>query len=133
MTLTSKMHPAAVAVLLAAATAAAADDAAPPAGIEDAVSERVPLQTVVPKYPERARRARLEGEVEVCFEVDRKGRTHNVSVRRSTNRAFEKPARRAVRNSTYRPLPADKQLSGIKTCRTFRFFLNPVAIEKPGP
>ena len=91
--------------------------------------ERKPLQTVVPAYPEKARRARVEGEVEVCFKVNREGKTSKVAVRRSTNRAFEKPARDAVRASTYRPLPEDEELSGIKTCRTFRFHLAPVAID----
>ena len=84
------------------------------------------------KYPEAARRARVEGEVEVCFNVDRAGKTRRVAVRRSSNRVFEKPAKRAVRDSTYKPLPHDVELSGIKTCRTFRFYLNPVAIDKPG-
>lgn len=91
--------------------------------------ERRPLHTVVPVYPEKARRARIEGDVEVCFKVDREGKTSRVAVRRSTNRAFEKPARDAVRASTYRPLPEDEELSGIKTCRTFRFHLAPVAID----
>jgi TonB family protein len=93
--------------------------------------ERVPLHTVVPLYPEKARRARVEGEVEVCFKVSREGKTSRVAVRRSTNRAFEKPARDAIRRSTYKPLPDDKALSGIKTCRTFRFHLSPVAVESP--
>lgn len=91
--------------------------------------ERVPLHTVVPTYPEQARRARVEGEVEVCFKVNREGKTSRVAVRRSTNRAFEKPARDAVRASTYKPLPKGKELSGIKTCRTFRFHLEEVTIE----
>jgi len=95
-------------------------------------SDRVPLHTVVPLYPEKARRVRLEGEVEVCFKVNREGRTSRVAVRRSTNRVFEKPARDAVRASTYQPWPNDQELSGIKTCRTFRFHLTPVAIDKPG-
>ncbi len=92
--------------------------------------ERQPLHTVVPTYPEKARRARVEGEVEVCFKVNREGKTSRVAVRRSTNRVFEKPARDAVRASTYRPLPADEELSGIKTCRTFQFHLAPVAVDQ---
>ena len=86
-------------------------------------TDRTPLHTVVPAYPEKARRARVEGEVEVCFDVDRDGKTRRVAVRRSTNRVFEKPARDAVRASTYRPLEDDETLSGIKSCRTFRFSL----------
>ena len=93
-------------------------------------SERTPLYTVVPAYPEEARRARVEGEVQVCFKVGRDGRTSRVAVRHSTNRVFEKPARDAVRLSTYKPLADDQKLSGIKSCRTFRFFLSPVAIEE---
>ena len=93
-------------------------------------SQRTPLQTVVPAYPEEARRARVEGEVQVCFKVGRDGRTSRVAVRHSTNRVFEKPARDAVRLSTYKPLADDQKLSGIKSCRTFRFFLSPVAIEE---
>lgn len=119
------------AALLAAVPLSFADDAVTMSVSSDDTGERIPLQTVVPKYPESARRARVEGEVEVCFNVDRRGRTHRVSVRRSSNRAFEKPAKKAVRASTYQPLAEGRALSGIKTCRTFRFFLNPVAIETP--
>jgi len=92
--------------------------------------DRVPMHTVFPDYPKNARRDRVEGEVQVCFNVDRKGRTFRLAVRKSTHRIFEKPSVRAVRKSTYRPLPKDKKLSGIKTCRTFRFLLEPVAIDQ---
>lgn len=118
----------AIAALILAAGAAAQDESVverlPPGD-----SDRVPLQTVVPAYPEKARRARVEGEVEVCFEVDRDGKTRKVAVRRSTNRVFEKPARDAVRASTYRPLADDEEVSGIKTCRTFTFNLE--SLETP--
>lgn len=90
-------------------------------------SERVPVHTVVPVYPKKARQARVEGEVEVCFNVDRNGKPTRVAVRRSTNRVFEKPARDAVRASRYKPLEPGAEPSGIKTCRTFRFYLEHVA------
>ena len=93
--------------------------------------ERKPQHTVVPVYPELARRERVEGDVQVCFNVDREGRPHGVKVRRSTNRIFEKPALVAARASMFEPLLPGTKLSGIKTCRTFRFRLNPVAIERP--
>ncbi len=91
--------------------------------------ERKPLFTVVPDYPEVARRDRIEGEVQVCFDVTRDGRTRRIAVRKSTHRIFEKPAMRAVRASTYEPLPRDARMSGIKACRTFRFTLEPVVKE----
>jgi TonB family protein len=111
--------------------AAGADDVVRVVPAPGSSNDRMPLHTVVPKYPESARRARLEGEVEVCFNVDHFGKTSRVAVRNSTNRVFEKPARDAVKNSTYHPLPDGQKLSGIKTCRTFRFLLTPVAIEAP--
>lgn len=98
--------------------------------VTDDTGERLPLHTVVPAYPEKARRARVEGDVEVCFNVDREGRTSRIAVRNSSNQVFERPSINAVKASTYKPLPPDKKLSGIKTCRTFRFRLSPVAIDE---
>ena len=106
--------------LLCANLPASADEAA---RVVDAVSERVPLHTVAPKYPKKARRDRIEGEVQVCFDVDRQGRTRRIAVRNSTHRAFEKPSMRAVRASTFRPLEDSEPLPAIKVCRTFIFAL----------
>lgn len=98
--------------------------------IETATTDRKPAHTVVPEFPELARRDRIEGEVQVCFEITREGRTRRVAVRNSTHRIFEKPARRAVRQSTYVQLPKDADVPTIKACRTFRFSLQPVDSEK---
>ena len=116
---------------LLTATGAAEDDS-DVTHLTDDTGNRWPLQTIVPVYPERALAERIEGEVQVCFNVDREGRTSRIAVRRSSNRLFEKPAMLAIRGSTYAPLPQGEELSGIKTCRTFRFLLDPVAIEVPG-
>jgi TonB family protein len=114
------------------AVSAAADDGAPSVTyLPDGSGERKPLHTVVPAYPELARRERVEGEVQVCFNINRAGKTHRVSVRRSTNRIFEKPSVKAVRASTFMALPEGAAPSGIKTCRTFIFRLTPVAVETP--
>jgi TonB family protein len=88
-------------------------------------TERIPLQTVVPVYPEAARRERLEGEVELCFDVDREGRPYRVAVRHSTHRLFERPAIDAIRASAYVALKPGDPVPNIKTCRTFRFTLEP--------
>jgi len=88
-------------------------------------SERVPVVTAVPDYPATARRDRIEGEVEVCFEVDRDGNPRRIGVRRSTNRVFEKPSIRAIRASRYEAIDADADYVGIKTCRVFTFRLEP--------
>jgi TonB family protein len=113
------------AVLLLAASGAAEE--ARVTHPEDASHERVPLNTVAPAYPAAARRDRVEGDVQVCFYVDREGHPYRIAVRNSSNRVFEKPAIRAVRASRYQPLPEDEDVPAIKTCRTFRFRLESAA------
>jgi len=107
---------------LLASAVAASDD-----GVEriDSGTDRVPRHTVIPEYPTVARRDRIEGEVQVCFDISRDGHPQRIAVRRSTHRLFEKPARKAVRNSTWAPLERGEESSGIKACRTFRFSLVP--------
>ena len=121
-----------VLTLLMAAAGLAAAELENPSWIDE-VGDRVPTHTVVPIYPEKARRDRIEGEVQVCYDVDRKGRPYRVAVRSSSNRMFERPALRAIRASLYKPLADDEQTSGIKTCRTFRFQLQPIPIEDDQP
>ena len=117
---------------LLAASSGAAEEAYDITHLYDDTGERMPLQTIVPAYPQRALADRIEGEVQVCFNVDREGHTSRIAVRRSSNRLFEKPSMLAIRASSYAPLPKGEELSGIKTCRTFLFRLDPVAIEVPG-
>ncbi len=111
-------------LLVLPSVATVADDA----GVArvDSDTDRVPLHTIIPEYPRIARRDRIEGEVQVCFEITRDGYTRRIAVRHSTHRLFEKPAIRAVRRSSFRPLPAGAELPSIKACRTFRFSLQPV-------
>ena len=96
-------------------------------------SDRVPKHTVAPEYPHVARRDRIEGQVQVCYNIDRKGRPYRVAVRSSTHRIFEKAALRAVKASSYMPLKDGEQRTGIKTCRTFRFELEPVVADNGDP
>ena len=95
----------------------------------DSDTNRVPLLTIVPEYPAVARRDRIQGEVQVCFNITRDGYPRRIAVRSSTNRLFEKPAMKAVRKSTWVRLDDDEAMSGIKACRTFRFSLVPVDEE----
>ena len=92
--------------------------------------DRMPVNTIIPEYPEKARLERIEGKVQVCFDISREGFPQRVKVRRSTHRYFEKPARDAVRRSTWRPIPHGQKVPGIKGCRTFRFTLEPVPLEE---
>ena len=97
---------------------------------EDASSDRAPTVTAVPQYPKDARRDRVEGEATVCYKIDKKGRIISPSVRKSSHRMFAKPSLKAIKQSSYEPLGPDKEVSKVKTCRTYRFLLNPVAIEE---
>ena len=101
-------------------------------GVEpvDSDYDRMPINTVIPEYPEKARQERIEGEVQVCFDISRNGFPRRVSVRRSTHRYFEKPARDAVRRSSWRPIPYPEKVPNIKACRTFRFSLVPVPLDE---
>ena len=108
---------------IALSMSAAAQDRVEPV---DTDYDRMPANTVVPEYPEKARQERVEGEVQVCFDITREGFPQRVKVRHSTHRYFEKPARDAVRRSTWRPIPHGQNVPGIKACRTFRFTLIPV-------
>ena len=98
------------------------------ARVVDRIVNRIPLQTVAPEYPHKARRDRIEGQVEVCFDIDRKGRPRRIAVRNSSNRTFEKPSIKAVRVSTFRPLNDHEELQSIKSCRTFIFSLEPTEV-----
>ena len=107
------------------ASAFAADEQPVVAHVIDSSTDRIPAQTVAPEYPRKARRDRVEGEVQVCFEVTREGQTRRVAVRNSTHHTFEKPSLKAVRASSFRPLGKDEALPAIKSCRTFVFSLEP--------
>ncbi len=113
-----------VALLLIIAAAAAADSDV--ARIVDSHFDRIPQHTIAPEYPRKARRDRIEGEVTVCFEIDRRGSPRRIAVRRSTNSQFEKPSIRAVRASSFKPLAKGEPLPAIKACRTFVFSLVPL-------
>jgi TonB family protein len=99
----------------------------------DSDTDRVPANTVIPEYPEKARLERIEGEVQVCFYITREGFPRRMSIRHSTNRIFEKPARDAVRRSSWRPVPWGEDIPNIKACRTFSFILVPIPPEEREP
>jgi TonB family protein len=111
---------------IGSAVVLAADQAPLVAHVIDSSTSRIPTHTVAPEYPRKARRDRIEGEVQVCFDVDREGRTRRIAVRNSTHRAFEKPSIKAVRASIFRRIGKEEPLQAMKSCRTFIFSLEPV-------
>ena len=127
--MTARLFSSALCLLAAVLAAPAAGEESTVTRYVDSESDRMPLQTVVPQYPHAARRDRVEGQVQVCYPVARKGRPYRVAVRQSTHRIFERPAMRAVKASRYRPLEPGEKAAAIKTCRTFRFELAAAVAE----
>ena len=94
--------------------------------IFDTSTDRVPLVTAFPKYPSVARRDRIEGEATVCFKIKTNGKISRPSMRDSSHRIFVRPTMRAIKKSTFEPLGPSQILATAKTCRTYRFRLEPV-------
>ena len=105
-----------------------ADDEDSAKHFTDSSTDRIPAITAFPKYPSIARRDRIEGETVVCFMIDVDGSIRRPAVRSSTHKIFEKPAMRAIRSSSFEPLAKGEELSGSRTCRTYRFRLDPITL-----
>lgn len=116
-------------ILLGSAIAVAENDKPVVTHIFDTSTDRVPLVTAFPKYPSVARRDRIEGEATVCFKIRTNGRISRPSVRESTHKIFRRPTMRAVKKSTFEPLGPSQVLATAKTCRTYRFRLEPVVVN----
>lgn len=96
-------------------------------------TERQPRDTVVPRYPPKARELRLEGSVTVCFVIKADGKVTAAKVTSSSHRWFEKPALAAIRQSTFEPQAMFERPVRLKACRSYNFSLkpvqNPLAVE----
>jgi protein TonB len=113
-------------IVLASGVSAAQENTSREHFLSDSQRERDPAVTAFPKYPYVARRDRLEGEATVCFTVNARGQVIRPSIRSSSHRIFERPAMKAIRESTFDPLKPGETKSNLKTCRVFRFKLDPI-------
>jgi len=95
----------------------------------DTSTDRVPALTAFPKYPRVARRDRIEGEATVCFKIKADGRISRPVVTESTHRIFSKPALRAIKKSSFEPLGPGQVLDTARSCRTYRFRLDPILVD----
>ena len=94
----------------------------------DSSTDRTPAKTAFPVYPRVARRDRIEGDATVCFKVDVDGRIRSIKVKNYSHRIFRRPALRAIKDSTFEPLQPHEVLSTARTCRTYRFRLEPIVV-----
>ena len=95
----------------------------------DSNTDRVPLLTAFPTYPSIARRDRIQGEATVCFMIKADGRIIRAKLKETTHRIFRKPALRAIKKSTFEPLGPNQVLAMARTCRTYRFRLEPILVD----
>ncbi len=117
-------------LVLPAVLALADDSGLKVSYISDSSTDRQPTKTAFPKYPSIARRDRIEGEATVCFKIDTRGKVKHASVRNYSHKIFRKPALRAIKKSRFEPLRPDQVLARTKSCRTYRFRLDPVLAEE---
>ena len=118
----------AAALLLVPLLSPAQDVAVQKLHFVDSSTDRTPAKTSFPVYPRVARRDRIEGDATVCFKVDVNGRIRSVRVKNYSHRIFRRPALRAIKDSTFEPLQPHEVLSTARTCRTYRFRLEPIVV-----
>lgn len=94
----------------------------------DSSTDRTPAKTAFPRYPRIARRDRIEGDATVCFRIDKRGRIRKAKVSEVTHPIFKRTALRAIRASSFEPLKPNEILATARTCRTYRFRLEPVLV-----
>ena len=99
----------------------------------DTNTDRVPALTAFPKYPSVARRDRIEGEATVCFKIRANGKISRAVVTDKTHKIFSKPALRAIRKSSFEPIGPGQILATARTCRTYRFRLDPIVATNSTP
>ncbi|MFK8015804.1 MAG: TonB family protein [Gammaproteobacteria bacterium] len=87
-------------------------------------SDRRVLTTSSPVYPSKARDARIEGDVTVCYTIDSKGRVRRPYVESSSNRVFNRAARKAAKAIAYAPAKPGAANNVAPACSTYRFRLN---------
>lgn len=101
--------------------------------LSDSSTERTPAKTSFPTYPRIARRDRIEGDCTVCFRISIDGRIHAVKVKHYSHRIFRRPALRAIKASSFEPIRPNELLQTSRTCRTYRFRLEPLVADTQAP
>ena len=104
----------------------------PVLNFSDTMKARLPAMTKFPEYPSIARRDRIEGDATVCFKIGVDGRIIRPRVRDYSHKIFRRPALRAIKLSTFEPVGPDQILKKAKTCRTYRFRLEPLLANNVG-
>lgn len=113
-----------------AAAAAANPSAAPSAPAAPAPAgndtEVMPLNEVLPEYPDHARRRGIEGYVKLAFVINAQGRVSNIRiVESSPANVFDRPARRAAARWRFTPRTEQGMAVEREAIKTLEFRLTP--------
>ena len=117
------------ALLLGSVLALGQEDSASVVHFLDSNTDRVPLLTAFPSYPSIARRDRIEGQATVCFMIKLDGGVRRAKLKNTTHRIFKRPVLKAIKRSSFEPLAPNQILGAARTCRTYRFRLEPILVE----
>ena len=87
-------------------------------------AEVIPLNEVLPVYPDSARRRGIEGYVKLAFTITADGKVENVRVLESSPaNVFERAARRAAIRWRFSPRSEDGRLVARDAVKTLQFRL----------
>lgn len=102
-------------------SASAAHSSAP---APSADAEVIPLNEVLPVYPESARRRGIEGYVKLAFTITPQGRVENVQILESSpSRVFDREARRAALRWRFAPRREGGELVAREAVKKLEFRL----------
>lgn len=108
----------------ASPTPAASAPAAAAPGPSGVDSEVVPLNEVLPEYPDQARRRGIEGHVKLVFTITAQGRVENIRVVESSPaHVFDRAARRAAARWRFAPRTESGQAVEREAMKTLEFRL----------
>lgn len=95
---------------------------APPAGVD---SEVVPLNEVMPEYPQQALQRNIEGHVKLAFTITPQGRVENIRVVESSPaNVFDRSARRAAARWRFAPRTENGMAVSREAVKTLQFRVN---------
>jgi periplasmic protein TonB len=100
------------------------DEDAPPADYTPVEKDPVPIKTVVPKYPEMALKAGLEGQVYVKIWVDKEGKPKQVVLLKSNADIFNEAAIEAAKQFLFTPAYMNNGPVAVWVSMPFKFKLN---------
>lgn len=93
-------------------------------GVYTKVDEKpVPTKTVKPTYPLELKRDGVEGLVAVSFVIDETGNVISAEVKKSSNVAFEGPAKEAILKWKFSPAKKDGKAVKVRVTIPMKFSL----------